>query len=89
MYYVYIIYSATADVYYKGYTQDYLKRVEEHNLNKSRYTSNKGPWVLVFVQQFDNKSDALKREKQLKRQNRAYLTWLFDQEINIIKSEIS
>ena len=87
MYYVYIIYSAAVDVYYKGYTLDYDKRLEQHNDNKSRYTAHKGPWTLIFVQEFKDKSDALKREKQLKRQNRAYLEWLLNQEINIKRIE--
>ncbi|MFN9354261.1 MAG: GIY-YIG nuclease family protein, partial [Chitinophagales bacterium] len=31
MFYVYIIYSASGDVYYKGYTENIDKRLAEHN----------------------------------------------------------
>lgn len=86
MYYVYIIYSASHDVYYKGYTLGCEKRLEEHNEGKSKYTSGKGPWLLVFVQEYEQKTDALKREKQLKRQHRKYLEWLIGQDVNLVKA---
>jgi len=37
---VYIIYSETFQVYYKGFSLDVLKRLEEHNLGKSEYTGS-------------------------------------------------
>ena len=52
MYYVYIIESNTNGIFYKGSTGDYLRRLEEHNNNVNLYTRNKGPWRLVFVQEF-------------------------------------
>ncbi len=75
---VYIIYSSKHDVYYKGYTENIEKRLEFHNTDKSKYTAGKGPWVLVYQEKFDSKSDALKREKQLKKQNRKYIDWLIN-----------
>ncbi len=70
MYYVYIIYSTSHDVYYKGSSEDPLRRLEEHNSDKSRYTSGKGPWELVYTEQLPTKRDALIREKQMKKWNR-------------------
>ncbi|MBX2845821.1 MAG: GIY-YIG nuclease family protein [Saprospiraceae bacterium] len=75
IYYVYIICNLEG-VYYKGFSFNPTKRLEEHNLGKSRYTSNRGPWHLVFVTSFVKKSEALKYEKMLKRQNHVYLEWL-------------
>ena len=48
MFYVYIIYSKTFDIYYKGFSEDVAQRIIYHNENRSKYTSNKGPWELVY-----------------------------------------
>jgi putative endonuclease len=66
IYYVYIIYSATADRYYIGQTNDFERRIEEHNLREGRYTSGKGPWKLVYKEECDSRSAAVRREKFLK-----------------------
>jgi putative endonuclease len=85
MYFVYILYSESQNLYYKGFTENVKSRVEEHNAGKSRYTCNKGPWKLIFVQRFSSKRDALIREKSLKRGKAEYYQWLCAQEVNIVK----
>lgn len=77
-FFVYIIYSEKFDVYYKGFTENIEKRLEFHNTDKSKYTSAKGPWKLVYHEEFGTRSEAMKREKQLKKQNRNYLQWLIN-----------
>jgi putative endonuclease len=67
MYFVYILYSESQKLYYKGFSENVKSRVEEHNAGKSRYTCNKGPWKLIFVQSFPTKKEALQREKSLKK----------------------
>ncbi|MBL7865576.1 MAG: GIY-YIG nuclease family protein [Cyclobacteriaceae bacterium] len=69
---------------YKGSTSDYSKRLEEHNSGRSRYTSRKMPWVLVYVEKFQTKNEALVRERQLKRANPKYLRWLISQPTNLL-----
>ncbi|GAB1447073.1 GIY-YIG nuclease family protein [Bacteroidota bacterium] len=68
--FVYILFSEKQDVFYKGYTTNPEKRLEEHNQNKSRYTKGKSPWKLVFTKKFETKSEALKEELRLKKLNR-------------------
>jgi putative endonuclease len=47
MFFVYILYSQSADRYYIGHTDDPLRRVEEHNnVIKNSYTSKFRPWIL-------------------------------------------
>ena len=46
-YTVYIICNSQK-VYYKGFTSDVLRRLEEYNSSIGKYTSQKGPWTLVF-----------------------------------------
>lgn len=81
IYTVYII-SNPEGIYYKGYTTDIVRRVEEHNSPLGKYTSEKGPWTLVFIHSFQSKTDALKYEKMLKRQNHKYLDWLIASDKN-------
>ncbi len=71
-------------IYNKGFTSNVLRRLEEHNSSIGKYTSEKGPWTLVFKHSFISKSDALKYERMLKRQNHNYLDWLIASEKNEI-----
>ena len=73
MYYVYILYSEGYDKYYRGYSEDPYRRLEEHNLGMSRYTSHYLPWELVHLESYEYKTEALKREKVLKK----YSKYLF------------
>ena len=84
-YYVYILQSLKDNTFYKGYTNDYVKRLEEHNAGNSRYTSNKTPWKLVYVEECKDKTTALKREISLKKANMDYLRWLINQDSNLQK----
>lgn len=70
MYFVYIIYCPTQDLYYKGYTENLSRRQMEHNEGFSRYTSTKGPWTLVYQKMFETKREALIEEKRIKKLNR-------------------
>jgi putative endonuclease len=72
MYYVYIIYSKDFDVYYKGFSENVAQRLLYHNENRSRYTSNKGIWKLVYskAKAFETKKEALIEELRLKKLNR-------------------
>ena len=84
MYFVYMIESLQSGIFYKGSTSDYVRRLAEHNEGINKYTKGKGPWKLVFVQQFETRSEALMKEKKLKRCNKEYLRWLIMQPINIL-----
>ncbi len=70
MFYVYIIYSRSKDVYYKGFTYDLKARLLKHNSGESNYTSSTSDWELVYSASFVTKAEALKEEKRLKRLNR-------------------
>ena len=70
MFYVYIIYSKDFDIYYKGFSENVAQRLLYHNENRSRYTSNKGIWTLVYSKAFETKKEALVEELRLKKLNR-------------------
>ena len=87
--FVYILESEVEGDLYKGSSGNYIKRFREHNLGFFRFTSLKRPWKLRYVEVCSSKKEALIREKQLKRQNRIYLEWLFRQESNILNTSSS
>ena len=68
MYYTYIIQSQKDGSFYIGYSEDPEKRLEKHNSSNSGYTSKKQPWKIVYTEEFQTKSEALKREKFIKSQ---------------------
>ena len=64
---VYIHFSSSKNKYYVGYTGDALtERIRKHNTNHKGFTGGIGDWELKYTEQFPSKSDALKREKQIK-----------------------
>ena len=87
MFYVYILKSLKDGTYYKGFTEDYKKRLEEHNSGLSSFTSGKLPWQLIYVEAHSTKKDALIREKKLKKCKSDYFEWLALQNSNILLSE--
>jgi putative endonuclease len=67
MYHLYILYSDLLDKFYIGSTADVEKRTAEHNSLPQGFTKTGRPWRLVHVEDFRTKSEALRREKYLKR----------------------
>jgi putative endonuclease len=66
MYTVYIIYSQRIDKYYIGFSSNVQERLRKHNRNSKGFSSSGRPWIMVYSEVFDNKKDAMAREKQLK-----------------------
>jgi putative endonuclease len=73
-YFTYILYSQLRDRYYIGYSHDPIARLEEHNSGATISTRNGRPWQLVYQEEFDNKTNAIKRESEIKRKkSRKYI----------------
>lgn len=66
MFYVYILWSDSAKLFYFGYTIDIKRRLGEHNNKESKATAPYTPWKLVFYSAFDNEVRAREFEKYLK-----------------------
>ena len=66
IYFVYILYSQAKDRYYTGYTTNPEERTMEHNLGATFSTRPGRPWLLAYTEEFDNKSAAIRREKEIK-----------------------
>lgn len=53
---------------YSGYAVDPIKRVNVHNSGKgAKYTRARLPVKLVYYEEFETKTDALKREWEFKK----------------------
>lgn len=64
--YVYILKCKDSSLY-TGWTTDIEKRLKAHNSGKgAKYTKSRKPVELVYKEEFDNKSDALRREAAIK-----------------------
>ena len=66
LYYVYVIESKEGFIY-KGMTDNLERRLVEHNNKALSFWTKRGTdWKLIYNEEFDNKTEALKREKWLK-----------------------
>ncbi|WP_185215838.1 GIY-YIG nuclease family protein [Sphingobacterium mizutaii] len=66
MYTVYIIYSPSLDRYYIGFTQDITDRLRRHNSKSKGFTNRANDWIIVYVESFNQKNEAMRREKEIK-----------------------
>ncbi|WP_421773903.1 GIY-YIG nuclease family protein [Gracilimonas sp.] len=84
MHETYILYSESKDRYYVGSTSvGVIKRVERHNAGWSRSTKSGIPWLIKYVETFATKSEALARERHIKRQkSRRYIEELIHSDSN-------
>jgi putative endonuclease len=89
LFYFYIIYSETNHLYYKGFTECIENRLATQNSNKSRYTARKGPWVIVYLERLRSKSEALIREKTLKKYQHTRIVELIKSPKNILNNNNS
>ena len=66
-YITYILYSQKLHKYYIGSTGDDLnERLRKHNSHHKGFTGGKGDWKIVYQEAFNIKTEALKREQQIK-----------------------
>jgi putative endonuclease len=67
LYTVYVLYSASYDKIYIGYTSNLIERIKSHNLLASKgWTIKFRPWTVIYCEYFSTKSEAMKKEKELK-----------------------
>lgn len=62
----YIIFSPSHNRYYIGSTGDIEKRLKKHNNGATKSTRPYRPWMLVYMEIFQTKSEAFIREREIK-----------------------
>ena len=70
MYQVYILQSLKIERLYIGFTDNIEQRLAAHNRGDVRSTKAYRPYRVLRVEQYESKTDARKRELQLKRSGR-------------------
>ena len=79
-YYVYILASRIGGTLYIGVTNDLIRRVAQHKSKLIEcFTEKYDVARLVYFEQFDDPDNAIKREKRLKKWNRAWKVRLIEQ----------
>lgn len=67
MYYTYILLTEN-NTFYCGYTDDVEKRFQKHLSGKgAKYTRANKPLKIVYKKEFENKTDAMKEERRIKK----------------------
>jgi putative endonuclease len=73
-YSVYILYSQSKDRYYTGYTANPDERLMEHNNGATPSTRPGIPWKLVYKEECEDKTAAIRRENTIKKmKSRKYI----------------
>ena len=65
--FAYILFSEKLDKYYIGSCIDPDRRIYEHNIGHSKFTSLGIPWKLAYVEEYETTKLARDREIQIKR----------------------
>jgi putative endonuclease len=66
MYFVYILESKKTHKHYIGSTSNLERRLAEHNEGRVKSTKKYIPWKIIYTEEYLTKSEALKRERQIK-----------------------
>ena len=66
-FYVYILFSAELNRYYIGSTNEIEGRLERHLQSKKGFTAKAKDWELKYSEVFDTRSEAVRRELQIKK----------------------
>jgi putative endonuclease len=76
-YFTYVLYSKKFGRIYIGQTNDLSIRFEKHNAGLVRSTKAYRPWIIIHVEEYSTRSQAMHREKELKsHQGRLFIQYL-------------
>ena len=71
---MYILYSTKLDKYYVGACTESGRRLYEHNIGHSKFTSLGAPWKLLYKEEFETLQEAKSRELKIKKmKSRKYI----------------
>lgn len=65
MYTIYVLKNRTGKIYI-GQSSNLNRRIIEHNITGTGYTSKHRPWEIVYTEDFETRKDAMAREKYFK-----------------------
>ena len=62
----YILFSKSKNKFYIGFTSNLDERIIRHNQKSKGFTGNVSDWTVVYVEKYQTKEEAYKREAQIK-----------------------
>ncbi|MEK7096368.1 MAG: GIY-YIG nuclease family protein [Patescibacteria group bacterium] len=88
---LYIAQSSKTKRYYTGISPNPLKRIELHNSGQgAKFAIDQGPMKLVYISApYNTKSEARKREIQVKGWRAEKKKWLIEGSINIVNASVA
>ncbi len=70
MHYTYLV-ECKDNTFYIGYTNNLQKRIKTHNAGKgAKYTRGRIPVILRYYEEYETKTEAMRREYELKKLTR-------------------
>ena len=73
-FHAYVLRSQSTGRFYVGHTENLTRRIVEHNNNRTTSLKNRGPWELVYSEEYSTRSEASRRERQIKQmKSRPYI----------------
>ncbi len=66
MYTVYILQSSSSGKHYIGFTKNLARRLAEHNANSTKSLKYKGPYNVIYTEEYPDRLSAHRRELQIK-----------------------
>ena len=84
MWYLYIL-KCQKDVLYTGITSNLKRRFQEHKRGEPNFTRNNPAIEIVYQEQFSDKYQAAKREKQIKSWTRKKKWALIQGELELLR----
>ncbi len=73
MAFLYILQSISTRRYYLGSTNDLVRRLAEHARAHPAATRGRGPWTLIYSEEFATLAEARRQELEIKRWKSAKL----------------
>ncbi|GAB4301683.1 MAG: hypothetical protein Kow0068_24590 [Marinilabiliales bacterium] len=89
--YVYIMISKKDGSFYFGQSTNPLNTLQLHNAGRSEYTKPRIPWQLLAFKKFDNRTEALRTEMELRKIKNAQriLQYMLYNEFQVVREEDS
>ena len=66
MFEIYVLKSKKDGIRYIGYGESAIERLRKHNKGDNKFTKGHRPWEIIYTEQYENKTEAIKRERFLK-----------------------
>ena len=66
-YYFYVLRSQTTGRFYLGHTENMVRRIFQHNNNRTVSIKNRGRWELFYSEEYPTRAEAAQWERYMKR----------------------